>query len=274
MYDSISWLMLPVEPAGRLAGRGEGIGQQGGPDFASTDRSWCSVSVQAGLSQQDPGTVCHARTLVSRGRASDIARASEKTGRHQLLVTVGVILLKDDDLTLVGECLKGNTEAFEVLVDRYQKPLFDVAFRITGDYENARDITQSAFVKVYERLGEYNPKHKFFSWIYRMVVNESLNAVARRPDQVPLDPGLASTDASPEQRAALSEMKERLNRGVLALPLPYRIVIVLRYFSRLSYREIGQVLRIPEKKVKSRLYTARQLLHEHLTRQGTLSCEG
>ena len=79
----------------------------------------------------------------------------------------------DADATLVARCLEGDASAFEPIVRRYQRVLYNVAFRMVGDREDARDIVQSAFVKAWEKLATFDPRHRFFSWMYRIVVNES-----------------------------------------------------------------------------------------------------
>ena len=80
------------------------------------------------------------------------------------------------DAPMVARAASGDTSAFEVLVTRYEGVLFRVAFRMLGDYDDARDATQSAFIKAYQKLGTFDPRFRFFSWIYRILLNECLNA--------------------------------------------------------------------------------------------------
>jgi RNA polymerase sigma-70 factor (ECF subfamily) len=84
------------------------------------------------------------------------------------------------DAAAVRRCLDGDHAAFEAIVGRYQQVLFNVALRTLGDYEEARDAAQNTFVKAYEKLGSYDPQRRFFSWIYRILMNECLN-LRRRP---------------------------------------------------------------------------------------------
>lgn len=161
----------------------------------------------------------------------------------------------------VALCLKGDASAFEPIVARYQKVLFNVALRMLGDSEDARDVTQIAFIKAWEHLPSYDPTHRFFSWLYRIMVNESLNLIARRRRQVPLDADVPSPERA-DRKAESDELMERLRTALLALPRESREVLVLRHFSELSYQEIAWTLGIPEKTVKSRLFTARQRLGE------------
>ena len=164
-----------------------------------------------------------------------------------------------DDAELVNRCLSGDQLAFEPLVARYQKVLFNVALRMVGNYEDARDIAQTAFVKVFEKLDTYDPKYRFFSWIYRIMMNESLNHLQRRRIHEPLDLNLSST-SDPQQDALALERSDLVRSALLKLPPDDREVLILRHYMELSYGEMSDALGIPEKTVKSRLYTARQRL--------------
>lgn len=164
-----------------------------------------------------------------------------------------------DDVALVERCIRGDTEAFAPLVARYQKVLFNVAYRMVGDYEDARDISQDAFVKAYEKLDLFDPSRRFFSWIYRIMINECLNHLRRRKPLEPLDPRLASPGSLQDDLQA-RETSRRLRAALDELATDDREVLILRHFVGLSYAEVGALLEISEKTVKSRLYTARQRL--------------
>ena len=87
-----------------------------------------------------------------------------------------------DDSALVRQCLSGDASAFEALIERYQRCLFNVAFRMLGNYDDALDSTQNAFIKAYEHLDRFDTGQRFFSWLYRILKNECLNFIrARRP---------------------------------------------------------------------------------------------
>jgi len=165
-----------------------------------------------------------------------------------------------EDSSLVKDCTQGRPEAFDVLVDRYYKVLFNVALRIVGDSEEARDITQTTFMKAYEKLHTYDPKYKFFSWIYRIAVNESLNTTGRRRPSEPLDVQLVARGDTPEQIFEKNRLHETIQAALMKLSIEQRQVVVLRHFGDLSYRDIASALAIPEKTVKSRLFTARRQL--------------
>ena len=168
-----------------------------------------------------------------------------------------------DDAALVRQTLAGQTEAFGALVTRYQKVMFTVAVRMLGNAEDARDATQDAFVKAYQRLASFDSSYRFYSWMYRILVNECLNLTRDRRPEDPLDADAAGSD-SPYQDAVASERRDQINLALLQLTPEYRTVVVLRHFAGQSYGEIAETLAIPEKTVKSRLYSARQRLGELL----------
>ena len=169
----------------------------------------------------------------------------------------------ESDEMLVRRCLAGDQAAFEGIVVRYQRGLFNVALRLLGSYEDARDCTQTAFVKAYEHLDTFDTSQRFVSWIYRILRNECLNMLrARRPSEpVSLDWAAAGI---PSDSLMAFERNRAVQLALLGLTADYREVIVLRHFTELSYDDIAAALGIPVKTVKSRLYSARQRLGEML----------
>ncbi len=133
-----------------------------------------------------------------------------------------------------------------------------------GNRDDAADATQNAFVRVYENLGSYDPRYRFFSWIYRILVNECLNTLrARRGTEGPVD--LIDTADGPLEALEAAERRELVQQALMALQPELRVVIVLRHYTGLSYEEIGEAVGgLPVKTVKSRLYSARQRLAQML----------
>jgi RNA polymerase sigma-70 factor (ECF subfamily) len=167
----------------------------------------------------------------------------------------------------VERCLAGDIQSFSVLVERYQRVLYNLALRMLGNTEDARDATQTAFLKVWENLSRFNPRFRFFSWIYRITANECLNQIERRRRIEPLDPD--GSLASREDTAAglrAREASEQVQGALLHLTPEHREVVILRHFMEMSYGEIAGTLAIPEKTVKSRLFEARRRLCELLPR--------
>ena len=169
---------------------------------------------------------------------------------------------------LVEACLSGDHAAFGALVDIYETKLYNVALRITGSRDDAMDVTQSAFVKAYEKLHTFDPSHRFFSWIYRIAINEALNMTRRRGAASGLDPEMARVDGDPERLSSDREHRAVLHRALAELTPEYRAVVVLKHLQGLSYREIADLLGIDETLVKSRLFSARQRLRQALERLG------
>lgn len=169
---------------------------------------------------------------------------------------------------LIEACLRGERRAFDELVDRYEGPLFNAAFRITGSVEDAMDATQAAFVNAYEKLHTFDPAYRFFSWIYRIVVNQALNLVSRRRTEIELDSDTPSDSSNPEKAFGEVEATGFLQKALMDLTPQYRLVVVLKHLEGYSYREISELLGIPEKTVKSRLFSARQRLRLILTERG------
>ena len=116
-------------------------------------------------------------------------------------------------------------------------------------------------------LDRFNPKFKFFSWIYRIAINESLNQLKRRKG-VPLSDTEETQEPGPAEMATTEQLGDEVQTALMSLNESQRSVLVLRYFSECSYHEIGEILHIPEKTVKSRLFTARQQIKTRLEKDG------
>ncbi len=171
---------------------------------------------------------------------------------------------------MVQRCRDGDLRAFDRLVIRYQKPVFNAALRMLRNPEDARDVAQTVFLKVFEHLGQYDPNLRFYSWIYRIALNESINVLGRSRhceaisgDEVDQTPGV-------ERQVESEQMSLAIEQALLRIPPEHRAVIVLRHFQHLSYEDISDILEIPEKTVKSRLYSARQQLRELLLEAGAV----
>lgn len=170
-----------------------------------------------------------------------------------------------EDIRLVKECLNGNKQAFGELVEKYQKQLYNAAYRILNDGDVAKDVTQTVFIRAYEKLDTYDPKFKFFSWIYRMTVNESINTYRQQKRNVDIDEVMIASNENPEEKMQEAQVELAIEKAVSSLPIEYRMVTIFYYFANLPYQEISFVLDIPEKTVKSRLYSARQILSKSLS---------
>lgn len=173
----------------------------------------------------------------------------------------------ESDGELVLRSLAGEHRAFEALVVRYQGPVYNAAYRVTGHPEDARDVAQTTFMKAAEHLRDYDSRYKFFSWIFRIAVNEAINCVdRRRPEDVLADDVEfeAPDSFSPEHEAESRRLSGRVQQALRAMKPEDRAVITLRHFSECSYQEIGEILGLDDKAVKWRLHDARQRLAQQL----------
>jgi len=186
---------------------------------------------------------------------------------HQPFVRVRVFMATLDT-NLVSRVQQGDREAFEMLVARYEKPMFNAAYRMMHDADDAADVTQTAFVKAFEKIHTFDPAFKFFNWLYRITVNESLNTISRRRRRRDFEFDPPARIPTPDEDFSLAEMSGLLQTALDALTFDHRVIIVLKHLMLLTYEDIAGILEIPEKTVKSRLYTARQALRRQLLRQG------
>jgi RNA polymerase sigma-70 factor (ECF subfamily) len=172
-----------------------------------------------------------------------------------------------DDNELVYEVIHGSISSFEVLVDRYQKTIFNLMLQMAGDFETARDLTQDVFVKAFEKMGGFDFRFRFFSWIYRIAVNEGINWSRKRfPSE-----SLENVERLPVDTAGAngSEIRNRLlHRELRKLEANYRVMLLLKYYCGLSYEEIAEATCIPVKKVRSRLFIAREQMRKGLIANG------
>ena len=167
------------------------------------------------------------------------------------------------DHELVNQCLQGDNKAFDTLVKQYELQMFRIVFGIVNDAELAKDVTQAGFIKSWENLRTFKPEYKFFSWLYRIMVNEALNMKRNKKKHAVLSV-YRSEDDTPYQELAKKEENGLLLKAIESLPVDSTIVLYLRHFEELSYKEIADILEIEVKTVKSRLYSARIMLREKL----------
>lgn len=174
------------------------------------------------------------------------------------------------DAKLVASGLRGDRAALTQLVDHYYVPIYRAAFRILHDADAASDVTQMTFLSAFENLDKYDPAYKFFSWIFRIGVNHALEQSRKRrlEEEKVQTELLRSGHDDPEEDVSNGEVGRIIDGMIKDMHENYRLVIVLRHYADLSYDEIADVLEIPTKTVRSRLYTARQMLRSRLQENG------
>ena len=171
---------------------------------------------------------------------------------------------------LVQRSIQGDRAAFELLVVRYQRPVYNAALRLLRDPEEARDVAQTTFLNVFEHLRDYDPGFKFYSWIYRIAVNESLNILGRRKPFEAISGEEPDDAPGPDSEAEGVQTRDAIEGALMRITPELRAVVVLRHVMQLSYQDMAETLSLPEKTVKSRLYSARQLLRDILAQEGAI----
>jgi RNA polymerase sigma-70 factor (ECF subfamily) len=177
---------------------------------------------------------------------------------------------KDLEITMVRNCQQGDRKALEMLVAQLQKPVYNAAYRMLGNADDAADATQATFLKVFQSIDKFDPQYRLFSWTYRIAINESLDQLKQRSRSTPLEDDPADVTGSPQDSASAAQSAREVQAALMQLSDDQRTVIVLRYFNECSYDDIAQILDIPAKTVKSRLFSARQQLKDRLPPQGVM----
>jgi RNA polymerase sigma-70 factor, ECF subfamily len=182
------------------------------------------------------------------------------------------------DGEIVRRTLAGDEDLFGVLVRRYQARILAHVGRMIGHREEAVDLSQEVFIKVFQALDRYNPEYKFSTWLFRIAGNAAIDHLRKkRPRTVPLDATLTDASgrvSSPEYRSpdldpyALLRNSERgsaIARAIESLPAEFRELITLRHFTGLSYEEIAEIKEMPLVTVKNKLFRARAVLKDRLS---------
>ncbi|HVE82477.1 MAG TPA: sigma-70 family RNA polymerase sigma factor [Myxococcales bacterium] len=190
-----------------------------------------------------------------------------------------------DDLTLVKRVKTGDQRAFKLLVERYQRKIYAVALGMVKDKEEALDVSQEAFVKVYKYLDHFKGDSSFYTWLYRITVNICIDALrkkqALRGEQVELDEAVMMDTAeanigalgsrlgtNPQKSALRKELAEKIQQALETVPEKHRAILLLREVEGMSYEDLARTLKIPKGTVMSRLFHARtkvqKILSEYL----------
>ena len=189
-------------------------------------------------------------------------------------------LTMDEDFELTRRSQKGEIDAFEALVEKYQKKMLNTAYRMIGDYEEACEVVQDAFLAAYRALSKFRGESRFSTWLYSIVINLSKNRLVKVKTRLHRE-GLSLDDRGthvqgqvrddpPAQDSPVAdqvekrEVQEKIQECMSTLDPEYREVLVLREVQGFSYEEIRAILKVPDGTVKSRLFRARDALKECL----------
>jgi RNA polymerase sigma factor (sigma-70 family) len=183
-----------------------------------------------------------------------------------------------DEGVLVQRARKGDLEAYDELVQRYQERIYATVYHMTSNHEDANDLAQESFIKAFQALKSFKGGSSFYTWLYRIAVNKTINFLKQRKNRIHLslndldfnaehDPDLVAfvSDKTPRREANLSELQEKLNTALMKLSEPHRLVVVLHDVQGLSHEEIAKVMDCNIGTVRSRLFYARQQLQAWLS---------
>src|SRR5713226_6873190 len=183
-----------------------------------------------------------------------------------------------EELDLVQRAKRGDIAAYDDLVRRYQERIYATVYHMTANHEDASDLAQETFIKGYQALKSFKGDSSFYTWVYRIAVNKTINFLKQRKNRTYLnlndldfnaehDPDLVAliSDKTPRRDASLSELQEKLNAAMLKLSPVHRLVVTLHDVQGLSHDEIGKIMDCNIGTVRSRLFYARQQLQAHLS---------
>ena len=185
----------------------------------------------------------------------------------------------DDDKEIVKECLDGNREAFDVLVEKYYKKIYNLAYRFVGDSEEANDLAQEIFTAAYQNLSKFRGDAKFSTWLFQIASNRGKNRfkyLKRRgffankglsdsgEDREPLQREIPDNSANPETILAGKQIQKIVQDAIDELEPDHKEIVLLRDIEGFSYDEIAKILNLPEGTTKSRLHRARMVVKEKL----------
>ena len=187
-------------------------------------------------------------------------------------------LTQEEDETLVASAQRGEASAFDVLVERYKQRLYATVYHMTGNHEDANDLVQDAFIKAYKSLQSFKGQSSFYTWIYRIAINRTINFLKRRKDRGHLSLNNVQSDVETDpdyvelmshvthrREVGLNELQEKLNEALQKLSEEHRAVVIMHDVQGMTHADIAKATGCSEGTVRSRLYYARQQL------QGLLS---
>jgi RNA polymerase sigma-70 factor (ECF subfamily) len=183
-----------------------------------------------------------------------------------------------EESALVHRARRGDLTAYDELVKRYQERIYATIYHMTSNHEDANDLAQDSFIKAFQALKSFKGGSTFYTWLYRIAVNKTINFLKQRKNRTHMslndldfnaehDPDLMAliSDNTPRRAAGLTELQEKLNAALLKLSEPHRLVVVLHDVQGQSHDEIAKVMGCNIGTVRSRLFYARQQLQSYLT---------
>lgn len=172
-----------------------------------------------------------------------------------------------DETRIISAVLDGEVDAFELLIAKYEKPIFNLMYRTTGSLDDAVELTQEAFLKAYEKLDQFQLGRNFFSWLYALAINigrDYQRHKRRRPPSIHDNPGLIVENLLAQQDPRLTEEVQSVIKALERLPIDYREALVLRFREERSMQEIGEMLNLSVSGAKMRVHRGLEKLRDIL----------
>lgn len=187
----------------------------------------------------------------------------------------------DDEQVWLEQARRGDKNAFGQLIEAYQGPVYNLAYRMLGNSGEAEEAAQEAFIRAYTRLDSYDPTHKFSTWLLSITSNFCIDQIRKRravllsiDEPLPPHPALHSDNSKGPEAAFVAQEREELVQNLLSeLPEEYRQAVVLRYWYDMAYEEIAEVQKTTVSAVKSRLFRARRMLADAGLARGLLPAD-
>lgn len=177
----------------------------------------------------------------------------------------------EEELQWIQEVLSGNKQAYAHIINKYKNRLYATILRMTRNPQNAQDLVQEAFIKVYQQLNKYDQKGSFSSWIYRVAINHCMDEFRKKSykmKQAEINEEKIVNTNHPEVVFLKKEKSRQLERLIATLPEDERMIILLRYVSELSYNEISELIEIPLSDVRNKLHRAKKKMRDTVKREG------
>jgi RNA polymerase sigma-70 factor (ECF subfamily) len=184
-------------------------------------------------------------------------------------------VIATEDQELVARALEGDQGAFAEIVEAYQRPVYNLTYRMLGEAREAEDAAQEAFLRAYQHLERYDPQRSFKTWLLSIASNYCIDRLRKRrltwlsiDEPLPPHPALTSDTPGPEAATLSGERSEAVQELLSDLAPDYRAAVVLRYWYDMPYAEIAETLDTTESAIKSRLFRARQMLAQKVQSGG------
>lgn len=204
-------------------------------------------------------------------------KISDTTIYLLVLYYIGLMIMDISDYELVQSALSGDNTSFETIVTRYKNLVYSVVLRMVADAEDANDIAQEVFIKIYRNLDKYSPEFKFSTWVIRIATNAVIDFRRKKKQEfVSIDEMETELPdvSTPENTYLKTEGKQELMDAISSLDDMYKMPIILYHIEGMSYQEISSVLGVSMSKIKNRIFRGRRLLKDILLKQKEVDKSG